>query len=111
MTITELNRYQDAARETAFYPIDKLVMYPTLGLAGEAGEVADKVKKVYRDNNGRFDDEHRHAIAMELGDVLWYVANLATDLGYTLQDIAEMNYQKLQSRKERNKLSGEGDDR
>lgn len=111
MTITELNKYQGVARETAIYPVDMKIVYPTLGLTGEAGEVADKVKKVFRDNNGYLDEEYCHAIAMKLGDVLWYVANLATDLGYTLQDIAEMNYQKLQSRKERNKLSGEGDDR
>lgn len=107
----EFNEYQDFAQETAIYPIDMLIIYPTLGLVGEAGEVADKVKKVYRDNDGRFDAEHRESIAKELGDVLWYLANVATDLGYTLEEIATMNHDKIMSRKHRNVMHGEGDDR
>lgn len=107
----ELNEYQDFATSTAIYPDDMAIIYPTLGLTGEAGEVADKVKKVCRDNNKQFDEEHIMAIAKELGDVLWYVAALAADLGFTLQEIAEMNIEKLSSRKERNVLHGEGDER
>lgn len=107
----EFNEYQDFAQETAIYPIDMLVIYPTLGLVGEAGEVADKIKKVYRDNDRRFDAERRESIARELGDVLWYLANVATDLGYTLEEIATMNHDKIMSRKQRNVMHGEGDDR
>ena len=106
-----LNEYQQRALETAQYPADKKIIYPTLGLSGEAGEVADKVKKVIRDNNEQFDSERKQSIAMEVSDVLWYVATLAHDLGYSLQEIAEMNYAKLKSRQERGKISGSGDNR
>jgi NTP pyrophosphatase (non-canonical NTP hydrolase) len=109
--ITGLNEYQQRALETAVYPTDKKIIYPTLGLTGEAGEVADKVKKVIRDNGQQFDEDHRNAIALEISDVLWYVAVLANDLGYTLQNIAEMNYAKLKSRQERGKIGGSGDNR
>lgn len=109
--ITGLNEYQQRALETAVYPEDKKIIYPTLGLTGEAGEVADKVKKVIRDNGQQFDEDHRNAIALEISDVLWYVAVLANDLGYTLQNIAEMNYAKLKSRQERGKIGGSGDNR
>ena len=86
----ELNAYQDAARSTAAYPhVGQNPIYPTLGLTGEAGEVADKVKKVLRDREGVFDPEAREAIKLELGDVLWYVAQLARELGYDLEEIAQ----------------------
>ena len=107
--IKGLNEYQQRALETAIYPQDKKIIYPILGLTGEAGEVADKVKKVLRDNNQVFDDERRKAIALELSDVMWYCATLANDLGYTLQEIAEMNYEKLSSRQKRGKINGNGD--
>ena len=84
------------------------ITYPALGLAGEAGEVADKVK-IIRD--GRDDAEYRHQIAKEIGDVLWYCATLADDLGYSLQQIAEMNVYKLQCRKAMGKMQGDGDNR
>lgn len=106
-----LNEYQVLALETANYTTEKKVIYPTLGLAGEAGEVADKVKKVIRDKGSQFTDEVKHEIAKELGDVLWYVATLSYDLGYNLELIAEMNYSKLKSRKERGMISGNGDNR
>ena len=78
----ELNAYQDAARRTAAYPqVGQNPIYPTLGLTGEAGEVADKVKKVLRDRQGVFDPQTREAIKLELGDVLWYVAQVASELG------------------------------
>ena len=105
----ELNEYQRKALETAIYPI--AVIYPALGLSGEAGEVADKVKKVLRDNDSEFTDEKKREIAMEVGDVLWYCATLANDLGYSLNQIAEMNYEKLHSRQLRGKLGGSGDNR
>lgn len=106
-----LNDYQKMALETAIYPEDVKIIYPTLGLTGEAGEVADKVKKVIRDNNEVFDDERKKAIAEEVGDVLWYVATLSHDLGYSLEEIGRMNYEKLKSRQARHKLHGSGDNR
>lgn len=104
-----LNEYQQKALETAIYPTP--IVYPALGLCGESGEVADKVKKVLRDNNSEFTDEKKTEIAKEIGDVLWYCATLSNDLGYTLDDIAEMNYQKLHSRQMRGKIGGSGDNR
>lgn len=106
-----LNEYQHNALLTAVYPEDKRIIYPSLGMCGEAGEVADKVKKVIRDNNQSFDDERKEAIALEIGDVLWYCATLAHDLGYTLEDVARMNIDKLASRQQRGKLGGSGDNR
>ena len=107
----ELNKYQQEALVTAVYPEDKKVIYPALGLCGESGEVAEKVKKVIRDNNGELTEEKRLEIAKEIGDVLWYVATLSHDLGYELEDIALMNINKLRSRQKRDKINGSGDNR
>ena len=82
-----------------------------LGLVGEAGETADKVKKIIRDKGGRASDEDREAIIKELGDVLWYVANVARYLNVSLSEVAEININKLSSRKKRGKLHGAGDER
>lgn len=106
-----LNDYQKDALSTAIYPEASRIIYPALGLAGEAGEVCEKVKKVIRDNGGEFSEERKTETAKEVGDVLWYAANIAHDLGYTLEDIARMNRDKLFSRKERNALHGSGDNR
>lgn len=106
-----LNDYQLKAISTAQYGEGNKIVYPALGLAGEAGETADKVKKVLRDNKGEFTTEKKADIAMEIGDVLWYCAALARDLGYELGDIARMNVEKLKSRQERNMISGSGDNR
>ncbi len=107
----ELNEYQDRAMRTAIYETLPVV-YPALGLAGEAGEVADKVKKTIRDKGGDFTDETvRAEIAKELGDVLWYLAATSRDLGYTLEEIAEMNLAKTQSRASRDRVHGSGDNR
>ena len=108
----EMNSYQDAARMTAAYPdVGRNPIYPTLGLTGEAGEVADKVKKVIRDSGGVFDVDTREAIKLELGDVLWYVAQLASELGYELNEVADANLQKLSSRAARGRIGGSGDQR
>ena len=108
----EINHYQNEARKTAIYPdIGKNAIYPTLGLVGESGEVADKVKKILRDKEGVFDQESKDAIKFELGDVLWYISQLSSELGYELEDIANSNLQKLNDRKKRDKISGSGDDR
>ena len=104
-----LNEYQDKAQVTATYR-DKII-YPSLGLAGETGEVCEKVKKVLRDNHGYFTEIKREEIKKEIGDVLWYVQALAHDLGFTLEEVAQGNIDKLTSRKERNVINGEGDNR
>ena len=102
----ELDEYQKRAEKFAVYPDNFKVIYPSLGLVGEAGEVAEKVKKWLRD--GAIDKEE---VAKELGDVMWYMAALARDLGYPLSDIAQMNLDKLTSRKKRGKIRGSGDNR
>mgnify|MGYP003119077756 FL=1 len=102
----QLNDYQRAAAKTAIYKAEHAVIYPALGLAAEAGEVANKVKKILRD--GTFD---REAIADEVGDCLWYIAALCRDLNVDLEDLADANLKKLYGRKERGTLSGSGDKR
>lgn len=104
--------YQDRALETAIYPNQgNNFVYPALGLVGEAGEVADKLKKVIRDNNGVLTDTVKDAVAAELGDTMWYVAVLASELGYGLDEIMAKNLAKLNSRKNRGVLTGSGDNR
>jgi NTP pyrophosphatase (non-canonical NTP hydrolase) len=106
------NEYQDRALETAIYPNRGAnFAYPALGLAGEAGEVADKLKKVIRDNAGVLTDAVRDAVASELGDVLWYVSVLASEIDYSLDEIMARNLAKLNSRKKRGVISGSGDNR
>lgn len=108
----DFNEYQKKSRKTAVYPdAGNNFVYPTLGLSGEAGEVAEKIKKVIRDKGGKIDQETKEMIKKELGDVLWYVAQLATELGLTIDEIAEHNIEKLYSRLERGKLGGDGDNR
>ena len=102
----DFKEYQKKAVEFAIYPEAYKVIYPTLGLCGEAGEVAEKVKKQVRDGNF-----NRHEVAKELGDVLWYLANLANDIGYNLSEVAVISIDKLQSRKDRDVISGSGDNR
>ncbi len=95
--------YQKQARETAFYPNRlKNLEYPTLGLAGEAGEVANIVKKIQRDFGGEITPEIRAKLKDELGDVLWYISACADELGLTLEKIAEFNIEKLAARHARN---------
>jgi NTP pyrophosphatase (non-canonical NTP hydrolase) len=108
----ELNEYQKQSRRTAVYPaIGHPVVYPTLGLSNEAGEVAGKIKKVFRDKHGEISAEDRAALKGELGDVLWYLAQVCTELGLTLEEVGEHNLEKLSSRLERGRIGGEGDDR
>lgn len=98
--------YQELAAKTAIYPEEYRIVYPALGLAGESGEVAEKVKKYIRDGN-----LDRDLLAKELGDVLWYVSALSRDLGIDLDDVASRNIDKLRSRAERGTLRGSGDSR
>ena len=108
----DFDKYQVEARKTAIYPnLGNNLWYPALGLAGEAGEVAEKVKKVYRDHKGLIGIISLDSISAELGDVLWYVASLASELGVNLSTIAELNLNKLQDRAERDKVHGSGDNR
>ena len=107
-----LNEYQQKSRKTAGYPaIGHPVIYPTLGLVNEAGEVAGKIKKVFRDKDGQISEETKSALKAELGDVLWYLAQVSTELGLSLDEVAEYNLQKLYSRLERGKIRGDGDNR
>lgn len=104
--------YQKLSRKTALYPnAGSNFVYPTLGLAGEAGEVAEKIKKVIRDKNGVVSEETKIEIAKELGDVLWYVTQIAAELGLSLDSIADSNIKKLYSRFDRGALGGDGDNR
>lgn len=103
--------YQEQAVKTAIYGAGHSVIYPALGLANEAGEVLGKIKKVLRDNNGVYTNDHKKAIGDEIGDVLWYMAALSRDLGISLTDIATGNIQKLLDRQARNVIGGSGDTR
>jgi NTP pyrophosphatase (non-canonical NTP hydrolase) len=107
----DLSEYQRESRRTAEYPREAWLAYPTLGLAGEAGEVAEHAKKAIRDDAGKVSDERKAAMSKELGDVLWYVAQIASELDLSLDDIAKQNLEKLFSRQARGVLSGSGDDR
>jgi NTP pyrophosphatase (non-canonical NTP hydrolase) len=107
----KLNDYQREAVATAFYPALGIAVYPALGLAGEAGEFAEKVKKLHRDMRGCPTQEWQESAKKELGDVLWYVAAAAHELGFSLEDVATTGLAKLASRAARGKLAGSGDDR
>lgn len=100
VVITGLDDYQDKAREFAFYPnLDDNLEYPVLGLNGEAGEVANVVKKISRDDNGYVRPEVHTKLLDELGDTLWYVANIASELDVTLNEVAGYNLEKLANRR------------
>ena len=104
--------YQTKSRATAKYPtIGHGVIYPTLGLVNEAGEVAGKIKKVFRDKDGQISPETREALKAELGDVLWYLAQVSTELGLSLDEVAEHNIAKLTDRLVRGVIKGDGDNR
>jgi NTP pyrophosphatase (non-canonical NTP hydrolase) len=108
----DFNDYQTKSRATAKYPaIGHAVIYPTLGLVNEAGEVAGKIKKVFRDKDGQITPETREALKAELGDVLWYLAQTCTELELALGEVAEANLTKLLDRQARGKIQGDGDNR
>ena len=107
-----LDEYQDLAMESAVYDPRFAIVYPALKLSGEAGEVSEKIGKRLRDMDGDLTDpDWQDAVAKELGDVLWYIAALARDIGWSLEEVAEANLSKLASRMERGVISGSGDDR
>jgi NTP pyrophosphatase (non-canonical NTP hydrolase) len=108
----DFTEYQTKSRFTAQYPaIGHAIVYPTLGLVNEAGEFAGKIKKVFRDKDGEITPETREALKAELGDVLWYLAQTCTELGVSLDEVAESNLTKLLDRQARGKIQGDGDNR
>lgn len=107
----QMNYYQDCALVTAIYPEEFGLGYTALGLAGEAGEVANKIKKIYRDDEGVLTEERRQQIKQELGGVVWYLAALAKECGLSLDEIADYNIKELRSRMNRGVLKGSGDNR
>ena len=108
----DFDTYQAESRKTwGIIPMNHPIVYPTMGLANEAGEVAGKVKKIFRDRNGQITEEDRQSLKNELGDVLWYLTQICTELGLTLEEVAETNITKLSSRQERGKIGGDGDNR
>jgi NTP pyrophosphatase (non-canonical NTP hydrolase) len=112
MDIQDFQAYQQASRKTwGVISMDSPIVYPTLGLTNEAGEVAGKIKKIFRDKGGTISAEDREALKYELGDVLWYLTQICTELGLTLQEVASANVEKLYSRLERGQIHGEGDKR
>jgi NTP pyrophosphatase (non-canonical NTP hydrolase) len=111
LDMDSLQGYQEFVRSTKAYSSEYNLVYPILGLANEAGEVAGKLKKIMRDEDGQLSQESFHALVAELGDVLWYVTAVADDLGITISDIFYENYKKLSSRKARGVIKGSGDNR
>lgn len=111
------DEYQKESRKKALYPEVEILkkskpfIYPVLGLVGEAGEVAEKFKKVLRNENGELNEKAREEIKKELGDVLWYLSQIATELNLSLDDVAESNIEKLASRLERGVINSSGDNR
>ena len=109
--ISDLDMYQKVALTTAIYPREQAIIYPTLGLTGEAGEVANKVKKIIRDGSDSTNEKLVSEIKSEIGDCLWYIAVLANDFDIKLSDIASTNIEKLALRQKNNTIHGSGDDR
>jgi NTP pyrophosphatase (non-canonical NTP hydrolase) len=108
----DFDTYQKLSRKTAIYPnIGNNFVYPTLGIADEAGEVTGKIKKAIRDDGGIITKEKKEEVLKELGDVLWYIAQLSTELNISLSKVARENLKKLKSRAKRGKIGGSGDNR
>lgn len=104
--------YQLKMKETAVYPEKgSNFIYPALGMMGEAGEVAEKIKKIWRDNDKKISPEAKEEIKKEIGDVLWYLSQLSEELGLDFEEVAEANVAKIYSRLDRNCLGGSGDNR
>ncbi len=107
----DFKEYQKKTQQTAAYPKDQKFAYLPLGLVGEAGEVAEKFKKIIRDKNGQINKKDKIEIKKELGDVLWYVSQISRELDISMEDVAKGNIDKLFSRKKRGKIKGNGDNR
>lgn len=112
MDVQSFDIYQRESRKTwGVIEVDHPIVYPTLGLTNEAGEVAGKIKKIFRDKGGVIGEEDREGLKYELGDVLWYLTQICTELNLTLEEVAAANLEKLLSRLERGQIRGEGDHR
>ena len=109
--VSDLDMYQKVALTTAIYPREQAIIYPTLGLTGEAGEVANKVKKIIRDDGNKINESLVQEISAEIGDCLWYISVLADDIGCKLSDIANTNIEKLANRQKNGTIHGSGDTR
>lgn len=107
----ELNKYQKEAKKTAVWPSIFGIIYPTLALSGEAGEFSEQVKKMLRDDGAVITPERRERMIAELGDILWYISAIADELNVNLDDVATENLQKLENRKTRDKIHGDGSNR
>lgn len=108
----DFDTYQKFCKSTAVYPkIGKSFIYPLIGLQGEVGEVSEKIKKAFRDDGGKITKEKKLEIVKELGDVVWYVSQLADEFDTKFSDVIKTNIEKLSSRQQRNKLHGNGDNR
>lgn len=110
-SIMTFNEYKREAIRTAIYPHNYKIIYPALGMCGECGEVVEKIKKVIRDNQGIFDTDKTKEIEKELGDVLWYIANICNDLNIDFDNVAQNNINKINARLQNNTLHGKGDNR
>ena len=108
----KFNKYQKFVRKISFYPnVGNNLSYPALGLAGETGEVCDKIKKVIRDDGGKLSKKVKQEITKELGDILFYIAAQCNELDIKFSEVVKANVEKIMSRKKRNKLMGSGDNR
>ena len=105
----DFNKYQIETRKTKIYSDD--IIYPSLGLSGEVGELMNQIKKIYRDDNGKISTVRKTDLKKEIGDVLWYLARVADDLDIDLTEAVEINLDKLSSRMDRGKIGGSGDNR
>ncbi len=105
------NEYQKEAYKTLIHKDRDNLAYFALGVAGESGEVADKIKKIFRDKGGVMSTDDKKDVAKEMGDVLWYLSQLTQYIGMDFAEIAQMNLDKLKSRQERGTLAGSGDNR
>ncbi|HMQ01907.1 MAG TPA: nucleoside triphosphate pyrophosphohydrolase family protein [Candidatus Doudnabacteria bacterium] len=106
------NEYQEASQKTAVYdPGINALYYLGLGVTGEAGEIAEKLKKILRNNDGRLTDEMKQELKKEIGDVLWYLSQLSGELGFTFSEVAQANVDKLRDRKDRGVIKSQGDNR
>jgi NTP pyrophosphatase (non-canonical NTP hydrolase) len=112
MAFSDFDKYQKECKKTAVYPkVGEKFIYPLLGLLGETGEVSEKIKKLFRDDGGKLTSERKEEIVKELGDVLWYMAQLSTELGIKFSNVASGNLKKLSLRKTHGTLHGDGDNR
>jgi len=110
MKMQQFETYQKESRKTwNVIEMNHPIVYPTMGLTNEVGELAGKIKKIFRDKNGIISEEDRQALKGELGDVMWYFTQICTELNLSLEEVAQANIDKLASRLERNKIQGDGD--